>query len=54
MQKGWLYLDLYSWTIVGWSLKERLTRDLVDDAFTMALWRCKPKPGLLRHSGSRP
>lgn len=52
--EGWLYLavvlDLYSRLIVGWSLKERLTRDLVDDALTMALWRRKPKPGLLHHS----
>lgn len=36
--------------IVGWSLKERMTRDLVDDALTMALWRRKPAPGLLHHS----
>ena len=52
--EGWLYLavvlDLYSRLIVGWSLKERLTRDLVDDALTMSLWRRKPKPGLLHHS----
>lgn len=52
--EGWLYLavvlDLYSRMIVGWSLKERMTRDLVDDALTMALWRRKPKPGLLHHS----
>ena len=47
--EGWLYLavvlDLYSRMIVGWSLKERRTRDLVEDALTMALWRRKPKPG---------
>lgn len=40
---GWLYLavvmDLYSRAIVGWSMKPRMTQQLVADALTMALFR---------------
>ena len=40
-QEGWLYLaivlDLYSRKVVGWSLKERLTCDLVCEALQMAV-----------------
>lgn len=39
--EGWLYLavvlDLYSRLVVGWSMAERMTVDLVSDALTMAL-----------------
>ena len=53
-QEGWLYLaivlDLYSRKIVGWALKERLTADLVIDAFLQAVWSRKPQPGLIFHS----
>lgn len=52
--EGWLYLaivlDLYSRKIVGWALKERLTADLVIDAFQQAVWSRKPLPGLIFHS----
>lgn len=41
--EGWLYLavvmDLYSRAIVGWSMSERMTQQLVIDALTMALFR---------------
>ena len=41
--EGWLYvaavLDLYSRRIVGWSMKARMTADLVTDALIMAIWR---------------
>lgn len=51
---GWLYLavvlDLYSRAVIGWAMGPRLTADLARDALTMALWRRKPKPGLLHHS----
>jgi transposase InsO family protein len=52
--EGWLYLaivlDLFNREVVGWSLKPRLTADLVTDALTMAWFRRKPAPGLIHHS----
>jgi len=52
--EGWLYLavvlDLYSRQVIGWATGTRLTVDLAENALTMALWRRKPKPGLLHHS----
>ena len=51
--EGWLYLavvlDFFNREIVGWSLKERLTADLVIDALTMGWFRRRPKPGLIHH-----
>jgi len=35
---------------VGWSLKPRMTSDIVTDALTMAWFRRKPEAGLLHHS----
>jgi len=53
-REGWLYLaavqDLFSRKIVGWALKERLTRDLVIDALQMAIDRRCPEAGLICHS----
>ena len=41
--EGWLYtaavLDLYSRRIVGWSMQESMTSQLVTDALMMAVWR---------------
>jgi len=52
--EGWLYLaavmDLYSMAIVGWSMSERITRDLVIRALLMAISRRKPSEGLIHHS----
>ena len=52
--EGWLYLavvlDLYSRAVVGWSMAERITKDLVMAALTMALFRRRPPPGLILHS----
>ena len=52
--EGWLYvaavLDLFARHIVGWSIKSRMTADLVIDALTMAIWRRQPGPELLHHS----
>jgi putative transposase len=52
--EGWLYvavvLDLYSRLIVGWSMKARMTSDLVTDALMMAIWRRRPASELLFHS----
>lgn len=52
--EGWLYLaimlDLFNREVVGWSLKPRMTIDLVTDALTMAWFRRRPAPGLIHHS----
>ena len=52
--EGWLFLavvmDLYSRTIVGWSMAERMTRQLVMDALILAVRRRNPPRGLLHHS----
>lgn len=52
--EGWLYLavvvDLYSRQVVGWSMQPQMRTDLVLKALLMAVWRRKPKPGLLIHS----
>lgn len=52
--EGWLYLavvlDLYSRAIVGWSMSERITRDLVLKALLTALCNRCPDGELLHHS----
>jgi transposase InsO family protein len=52
--EGWLYLaivlDLFNREVVGWSLKPRMTADIVTDALTMAWFRRKPAAGLMYHS----
>lgn len=52
--EGWLYLaivlDLFNREVVGWSLKQRMTADIVTDALTMAWFRKKPTEGLMHHS----
>lgn len=52
--EGWLYLaivlDLFNREVVGWSLKPRMTTDIVTDALTMAWFRKRPSPGLMHHS----
>jgi len=52
--EGWLYLavvlDLFNREIVGWSIKPRMTADIVTDALTMAWFRRKPEPGVIFHS----
>ncbi len=52
--EGWLYLavviDRFNREVVGWSIKPRMTTDIVLDALTMAWFRRKPAPGLIHHS----
>jgi putative transposase len=52
--EGWLYLaaveDLYSRKVVGWSLGERLTSELVNEALRMAIGRQLPTVDLMAHS----
>ena len=55
-REGWLYLpcvlDAYSRKIVGWSMSDRMTKDLVLEALRMALDRRRPDraAGLVHHS----
>ena len=52
--EGWLYLaivlDLFNREVVGWSLKPRMTADIVTDALTMAWFKKRPAAGLMHHS----
>jgi putative transposase len=52
--EGWLYLatimDLYSRKIIGWALRERLTKELVIATLDMALKQRNLSPDLLLHS----
>ncbi|WP_434049061.1 IS3 family transposase [Marinobacter salarius] len=52
--EGFLYLaavlDLFSRQIVGWSMKPRMSTDLVMDALLMASWKRRPKQEVLIHS----
>jgi putative transposase len=53
-REGWLYLaailDLYSRRVVGWSMSDRITRQLTLDALMMALRARAPATGLVHHS----
>ena len=54
--EGWLFLavviDLFSRQVVGWSLREDMTRDIVIDALRMAWFKRHPSKtaGLMFHS----
>ena len=52
--EGWLYvavvIDLYSRTVVGWSMKPTMATEIVLDALLMAVWRRKPKQPVIIHS----
>ena len=54
--QGWLYtaavMDLYSRRIVGWSMQDGMTSQLVVDALMMAVWR-RGKPSALLHHSDR-
>lgn len=54
VQNKWLYLatvmDLYSRCIVGWSLDDNMTEQLITDALVMAFKRRDIEPGLIIHS----
>ena len=51
---GWLYLaaviDLYSRRIVGYSLSNRMTADLVCTALQIAIYTRQPPKGLIMHT----
>jgi len=52
--EGWMYfavvLDLFSRRVVGWSMSNEMTAQLVTDALVMALWRRGKPKELLHHS----
>ena len=52
--EGWLYLaiwmDLYSRTVVGWSMKDPMRSSLVCEALKMAIGSRETAPGLMIHS----
>jgi putative transposase len=52
--EGWLYLavvmDLYSRTIVGWSMADHMPAELVEQGLRMALGRRLPTHDLVHHS----
>ena len=54
LEKQWLYLavvmDLYSRSIVGWSLDTNMTEQLITDALSMAFNRREIRSGLVIHS----
>lgn len=49
--EGWLYLvvliDQYSHNVIGWTMSERMTANLVGDALPMALWPRKQPKGVI-------
>ena len=51
--EGFLYLavvvDLFSRRVVGWSMQNTLSRDLVIQALLMAVWRRQPTESVLVH-----
>jgi len=53
-EEGWLYLaavkDLFQKKIVGWSMGERITKELAISALEMAVNRRQPESGLIHHS----
>ena len=53
-RQGWLYLavvlELYSRRVVGWSMGDQNSSQLVKDALTMALWRTGQAKDIVVHS----
>jgi transposase InsO family protein len=53
-EEGWAYLaavmDLGTRQIRGWALKDTLRTELVAEAFSQAVHRHRPAPGLIHHS----
>ena len=52
--EGWLYLavviDLWSRSVIGWSMSERMTSQLACDALNMALWRRSRPQNVIVHT----
>ncbi|BDZ39220.1 hypothetical protein GCM10025863_18340 [Microbacterium suwonense] len=43
-------IDAFSRRIVGWSISDRITAEIVVDALEMARWRRRPAPGTVVHA----
>ena len=54
IHEGWLYLavvvDLFSRKVIGWSMQPRMTKEIVLNAFFMAVLRRNPHKQVLVHS----
>jgi len=54
VKRGYVYLavimDLFSRRVIGWSMDERMTSQLIVDAYQMAVAQRAVKPGLILHS----
>ena len=52
--EGWLFLavvlDLYSRSVIGWSMSDRINTGLALGALTMACWRRRDHAGVVVHS----
>ena len=52
--EGWMYLavviDLFSRQVIGWAMRDRADSEVVLQALLSAVWRRKPKAGVLVHS----
>jgi len=52
--EGWLYLavvlDLFSRQVIGWSMQQRIDRELALKALLMAVWRRQPEEEVVVHS----
>jgi putative transposase len=52
--EGWLYLavvlDLFSRQVIGWSMQQRIDRELALNALLMAVWRRQPSSEVIVHS----
>jgi putative transposase len=52
--EGWMYLavvlDLFNREVIGWSMKPRMTTDIVVDSLKMAWYRRQPAAGVMHHS----
>lgn len=51
--QGWLYLAVVRSVLSqgdGWSMKSTLAKEIVLDAISMAVWRCKPTKPVIIHS----
>lgn len=43
-------LDVFSRSVVGWSIADHIRSELVVDALQMATWRRRPEPGTIVHA----
>ena len=55
--EDWLYLtvviDLYSRSVVGWTMNSTMATELVLDSLMMAVWRRRPQTPVMIHSENR-